>query len=128
MKVRQSVAICLVLGMIVGAIGHTAWGARQKAPDAANETYTPTVHEWLQVWSNANFGRNDSRRTLQFLVDPRKKEISMAFLITASPTQLQLDPGLQGKLSIEANMVAQQVEGYAKRFGYKFARQEIPAQ
>ncbi len=126
MKTQQLAAFAAILGFSVIITWSVARGQPTTSEADPGPTYTPTVAEWLQVWTNANFGRNDSRRTIGFIVDPNGKKVTMTTLITAGPDDFRRDPGLQQKLAMEADMVELQVKAYAKRFGFEVDRQNIP--
>ena len=126
MKTRNFVMLCLLLAVSTGITWSVARAAGDEDNRGKNETYVPTVEEWLQVWTNANFGRNDSRRTIQFIVPPGEKKVLMLSLITVSEEVHRADPGLRQKLSMEADMFETQVKGYAKRFGFDVKRQGVP--
>ena len=118
--------LCLLLVVSIGITWSVASAAGEEDNRGKNETYNPTVEEWLQVWTNANFGRDDSRRTIQFIVMPGEKTVRMMTMFTASQEAQRIGPGLQQKLSMEADMFETQVKGYTKRFGFDVKRQDMP--
>jgi hypothetical protein len=114
----------LLVALSIGATWSVARGEGDKASSAQQETYTPTVEEWLQVWTNANFGRNDGRHTIQFLVKPGEKTVRMLAVITADQETLQADPRLRQMLVMEADLAEKQVRRYAQRFGFDVERRD----
>ena len=125
MSIRQIVTLVLLLGTCVGATWEVARGTSDGREGGQGEVYSPTTEEWLQVWTNANFGRNDGRRTIQFIVPPGRKTIMMATLVTVNEEANRGDPMLRQKLSMEADSFEAQVKAYAQRFGFTVQRQDL---
>jgi len=125
MKVRHFATLFVLLAVSIGTTWSVASGASKKDEADRKETYAPTVEEWLMVWANANFGRNDTRRTIQFIVHPGKKKILMVTAITDNPEAHRTDPALRQKMSMEAKMFEAQVKAYARRFGFELQRSDL---
>ncbi len=119
-------AIVLAVAMALGTAAWSLAGDDDKKEQAEAKTYTPTVEEWLQVYLNANFGRNDTLRQIGFVVMSRTKKISMIAYISEDHPRERMDPAHKQKLKIEADHFEMQAKGYAKRFGFEVERQELP--